>query len=183
MFALLGRCATFSRGRVLASGKSPACLLGRNTPVGRGCCQVCCPGTSSNQDEAVTVLGGCESKSSWVSFSRSLWQAPGVSIAARSATTSGFDSDNNRQRKRKKRLRSDCDPLYTEKVEEFYPTTLKQKKVGARVLQALLDVIEKDARLFDLLFDDLGVNLQEVRMTPDSKTAYVPNSTHLSVTA
>lgn len=94
-------------------------------------------------------------------------------------SASGFDQDEDERKVRVKkgmvgkRLRSDCDPLYAEKVEAMYPTTLKQRRVGARVLQALFDVIEKDGRLYDLFFGDLGINFQEVRMSPDRKVAYV----------
>lgn len=70
-------------------------------------------------------------------------------------------------------MRSETDPWFTEKVEAMYPTTVKQKRMGHRVLQALLDVIEKDGRLYDLFFDDLGINFQDVRIAQDGGTAYI----------
>ncbi|QDZ24025.1 hypothetical protein HOP50_12g65650 [Chloropicon primus] len=63
--------------------------------------------------------------------------------------------------------------MYTEKVEAVYPTTIQQRKKGARVLQALFDIIEKDGRLYDLLFDELGINFQDIRVSPDGSSAYI----------
>ena len=87
---------------------------------------------------------------------------------AGSSKVDSFQNDSSRRRQR-----SACDPNYSDKVEALYPTTLKQRRTGARVLQTLFDIIEKDGRLYDVLFVNFGVNFQEVRMSNDNKTAFV----------
>lgn len=85
----------------------------------------------------------------------------------------GEDTEKTLERRRSSRLLSETDEHFTEKVEAVYPTTVKQRRKGARVLQALFDVIEKDGRLYDLFFDDLGVHLQDIRVSPDGGAAYI----------
>ena len=100
------------------------------------------------------------------------WASTSAPTLPRFCTQVGGE-DSEKTVRRSSKLLSETDEQFTEKVEAVYPTTVKQRRKGARVLQALFDVIEKDGRLYDLFFDDLGVHLQDIRVSPDGGAAYI----------